>query len=191
MDLGPLAREAALEVAPDADRAGRPLDPSIEPGAVGDCDRAALENEDARAPQQETRKTIVIVDDEFGLADVLAASLSDLGFRVHTAANGTQALQVLAEHDADLVLLDYMMPLLDGPGVLRAMHGEARLANIPVIVMSSLHESAVAPGCPGYLAFLRKPFGFEALLACIEQALGAPSAPESAERSATQHGRGA
>jgi DNA-binding NtrC family response regulator len=138
-----------------------------------------------------TTKTIVIVDDEFGIADVLAASLFDLGFRVYTAANGKQGLQVLAEHDADLVLLDYMMPLLDGPGVLKAMHGDARLANIPVIVMSSLQESAVAAGCTGYLAFLRKPFGFEALLAYIEEALGSPSAPKRAGRSAARHGRGA
>jgi CheY-like chemotaxis protein len=119
-------------------------------------------------------KTIVIVDDEFGLADVLAASLSDLGYRVYAAANGTQGLQVLAENGADLVLLDYMMPLLDGPGMLRAMQADPTLAGIPVIAMSSLQESAVAARCTGYVAFLRKPFGFEALLAAVEGVLGPP-----------------
>ena len=115
-------------------------------------------------------KTIVIVDDEFGLADVLTATLSDIGFRVLSAANGKQGLSVMAEYPPDLVLLDYMMPLLDGVGVLKAMHADPKIAVVPVIMMSAMPEGVVRARCEGYVAFLRKPFDFEALLSAVERA---------------------
>jgi CheY-like chemotaxis protein len=117
-------------------------------------------------------RTVVVVDDEFGLAEVLAATLSDQGYRVHVAANGAQGLAVMAEHPPDLVLLDYMMPLLDGPGVLEAMRSDPRLAGVPVLMMSAMPEATVRARCSGYLAFLRKPFGFEALIEAVHRALG-------------------
>jgi DNA-binding response OmpR family regulator len=119
-------------------------------------------------------KTIVIVDDEFGLADVLAATLSDIGFRVLSAANGEQGLEVMAEHPPDLVLLDYMMPLLDGAGVLKAMRADPKLAAVPVIMMSAAPESVVRVRCQGYTAFLRKPFDFEAILSAVERMTAGP-----------------
>src|SRR5579862_9799258 len=120
-------------------------------------------------------KTIVIVDDEFGLADVLDATLYDAGYRVFTASNGAQGLEVIAEHPPDLVILDYMMPLLDGPATLRAMRGDPRWAATPVVMVSAMPESAVRARCPGYSAFLRKPFPFEALLAVLARILGEPA----------------
>jgi CheY-like chemotaxis protein len=117
-------------------------------------------------------KTIVIVDDEFGLADVLEATLSDVGYRVFTASNGAQGLEVMAEHPPDLAIVDYMMPLLDGPGLLRAMHADPRLASLPIILVSAMPEAVVRARCPGYSAFLRKPFGFEELLALLARLLG-------------------
>jgi CheY-like chemotaxis protein len=118
-------------------------------------------------------RTIVIIDDEFGLADVLDATLSDAGYRVFVAANGLRGLEIMAENVPDLVFLDYMMPLLDGPGVLRAMHADDRLASVPVVLMSAMPESVVQSRCHGYAAFLRKPFGFEALLTTATQLLEA------------------
>jgi CheY-like chemotaxis protein len=122
-------------------------------------------------------KTIVIIDDEFGLADVLEATLSDSGYRVATANNGQQGLQVMAEHPPDLVILDYMMPLLDGPGVLRAMRNDPHLATVPVIMMSAMPESVIRARCSGYVAFLRKPFGFDAIHAVVARALGEARSP--------------
>jgi DNA-binding response OmpR family regulator len=116
-------------------------------------------------------KTIVLIDDEFGLSDVVAATLSDAGFRVWTALNGAQGLEVMAEHPPDLVLLDYMMPLLDGPGVLRAMRGDPKLAGIPVIMMSAMPEDVVKRRSSDYVGFLRKPFDFESLLAAVGKGL--------------------
>ncbi|HEX4446440.1 MAG TPA: response regulator [Polyangiaceae bacterium] len=117
-------------------------------------------------------KTIVVVDDEFGLADVLAATLSDVGYRVVTAANGLQGLEAMAAQPPDLVILDYMMPLLDGPGVLDAMRKDPRFAGAPVVMMSAMPEPVVAARCSGYAVFLRKPFDFDEVLAAIRTSLG-------------------
>ena len=119
-------------------------------------------------------KTIVIVDDEFGLADVLAATLSDIGFRVLSATNGSQGLEVMMEHPPDLVILDYMMPLLDGAGVLKAMRAAPSLAAVPVIMISAVPESVVSARCQGYAAFLRKPFDFQTLLSAVERVTAGP-----------------
>ena len=116
-------------------------------------------------------QTIVIIDDEYGLSDVLNATLSDAGYRVFAAVNGVQGLQVMAEHAPDLVLLDYMMPILDGPGVLAAMREDPKLASVPVILMSAMPEPVVRRRTTDYAAFLRKPFDFEALIGAVVKTL--------------------
>jgi DNA-binding response OmpR family regulator len=116
-------------------------------------------------------KTIVILDDESSLTDVLAATLSNEGFRVYTGSDGARGFELICEQVPDLVILDCVMPLLDGPGVLRAMRADGLLARIPVVLMSSLPEAAVGSRCAGYSAFLRKPFRFEAMLAAVGRAI--------------------
>jgi len=118
-------------------------------------------------------KTILVVDDDSGLVEVLAATLSDLGYSAQTTTNGAQGLAVMAEHPPDLVLLDFMMPLLDGPGVLECMRSDPRLVGVPVLLMSALPESTVRARCSGPLVFLRKPFAIDALLDAVQRALGA------------------
>lgn len=63
----------------------------------------------------------------------------------------------LAEGKPDVILLDFMMPILDGAGMLRAMAAEPSYQLIPVIMMSSIEENVVAEKCSGYVAFLHKP----------------------------------
>jgi CheY-like chemotaxis protein len=88
------------------------------------------------------------------------------------ASNGVQGLAMVREQSPDLVILDYMMPILDGPGVLHAMQADDRMANIPVLMMSSLPESTVRARCVAIVGFLRKPFPFEVLLDAVEKAVG-------------------
>ena len=102
--------------------------------------------------------TILIIDDEFGVAEVLELILEDEGHRVFSAANGRQGLDRLKEVAPDLVLLDFMMPILDGPGTLDAIRGDPGLAQIPVVMMSSMDEGTVRERCNGYQSFLHKPF---------------------------------
>lgn len=102
--------------------------------------------------------TVLVVEDEFGIAELFDAVLSDEGYRVLTAINGKHALEVLAKERADLVFADFMMPVLDGAGLLRAMADDPALSGIPVVLMSSLPETTVAERCSGYVSFMRKPF---------------------------------
>ena len=118
-------------------------------------------------------RTVLVVDDEFGVAEVLDAILSDEGFRVVTATNGRQALDRISEQRPDLVLLDYMMPILDGVGVLHALAADPQADNLPVVVMSALPEEAIAFAATRYHAFLRKPFRIRTVLAAIATAMPA------------------
>jgi CheY-like chemotaxis protein len=117
-------------------------------------------------------KTIFVVDDEPGIAEVLSALLDDEGYRVFTAANGRQALARLAEFKPDLLLIDYMMPIMDGAGLIAALQDDAALRLLPCVLMSGVPETLVRKRCSGYAGFLRKPFDAETLLKEIRRLIG-------------------
>lgn len=117
--------------------------------------------------------TVLVVDDEFGIAELFDAILTDEGHRVLTGINGRHGLEMLAQDRPDLVFLDYMMPVMDGAAVLRAMAADPMLHAVPVVLMSSLPEAAVAERCSGYDAFLRKPFKIAQVMLLAERLLGA------------------
>jgi CheY-like chemotaxis protein len=119
-------------------------------------------------------QTVLVIDDEFGVAEVLQSILEDEGYRVATAINGKQALTRLNESTPDLVMLDYMMPIMDGTQTLTAIRNNATFAKIPVIMMSSLEEVSVRETCTDYDAFLRKPFRAMAVLKTVAQLLEHP-----------------
>jgi len=84
------------------------------------------------------KKTILVVDDEFGILEVLEAILSEAGFQVRSAMNGQAAMALLQKEVPDLVIVDFMMPLLDGAGVIKAMRADGRLGRVPVLLASAL-----------------------------------------------------
>lgn len=116
--------------------------------------------------------TVLVVDDEFGIAELIDAILSDEGHRVVIAVNGRQGLQMLASEHPALVFLDYMMPVMNGAAMLRAMAEDVSLQGIPVVIMSSIPEATVAQRCAGYVAFLRKPFKITEVTALTERLIG-------------------
>ena len=103
-------------------------------------------------------KAVLVVDDEFGIAELFDAILTDEGYRVLTAINGKHGLEVLAQERANVVFLDYMMPVMDGAAMLSAISADPVLQDIPVVMMSSMPEATIAKRCSGYAAFLPKPF---------------------------------
>jgi CheY-like chemotaxis protein len=111
--------------------------------------------------------TVLIVDDEFGVAEVLQSILEDEGYRVVTAINGKHGLARLAEPTPDLVMLDYMMPIMDGTKTLENIRHDSAHANLPVIMMSSLDEATVRDTTTQYTAFMRKPFRAAAVIALV------------------------
>ncbi len=116
--------------------------------------------------------TVLIVEDEFAVAELLEMALADEGYRVLTAANGRQGLQRLAEGPRpDLVISDYMMPILDGAEMLRTMRETELQRDIPFIVMSSIPEAKVQERIGDYAAFVRKPFQLAVLIQLVATVL--------------------
>lgn len=111
------------------------------------------------------------MDDEFGVGELLREVLDEEGHAVRLAINGRQGLELMAAERPDLVILDYMMPVLNGAGVLKAMREDPKLADIPVIVTSSLPEATVAERAPGYAGFIRKPYQIGTIVARVTAAL--------------------
>ncbi len=116
-------------------------------------------------------KTILIVDDELGILEVVEFILIDAGYKVVTALNGQDGLKKLEETNLDLVVVDFMMPIMDGAGVIKAMRANERFSIIPVILTSALPERTIKERCEGYNAFLRKPFKTEGLMEEIARLL--------------------
>ncbi len=113
---------------------------------------------------------ILVVDDEIITTDSLHYSLTRHGFDVQVANNGTDALKLAEAHLPDVVVLDIMMPGLDGWGVLRALRARS---SVPVIMLSALgEENDIVQGLElGADDYLVKPFGFRELLARIQSIL--------------------
>ena len=120
---------------------------------------------------------VLVVDDEFGIAEVLDTLLTSEGHQVVTASNGRRALEHLGRTHPDAVLLDYMMPVLDGAGVMRAIQAEPAWAGLPVVLVSALSEAAVSEHVGGYAAFLRKPFRVKEVLEALGRVLGKAPQP--------------
>jgi CheY-like chemotaxis protein len=116
-------------------------------------------------------KIILVVDDEFGITEALTSLLSDEGYHVLSAVNGQQGLAKLAELHPDLVMLDFMMPVLDGAAMLKAIRSDPQYQDLAVVLMSGVAESIVRLSCDGYSAFLRKPFKAQLVLSTLEQLL--------------------
>lgn len=113
-------------------------------------------------------RTILIVEDEWAIADWLEVLLSEHAYNVLTAANGRVALDILHRETPDLVLTDFMMPFIDGAGLIAAMREDPRTRDVPVVVMTSLLEGVVRERVGHYRAYLRKPFREADLMQVID-----------------------
>ena len=116
---------------------------------------------------------LLVVDDTEVNRDLLTRRLKSLGHDVVTAVHGRDALEVLAREPIDLVLLDIMMPEMDGFQVLERMRGDPSLRTIPVIMISAVDEiDAVARAIElGATDYLPKPFNAVVLRARVTATL--------------------
>lgn len=107
-----------------------------------------------------TSARILVVDDNELNRDLARNRLSREGFEVIEAINGRVALEFLRHEQVDLILLDVMMPELDGPDTLAAIKGDERLRHIPIIMVSAVTEMETIARCiaQGADDYLHKPF---------------------------------
>jgi CheY-like chemotaxis protein len=118
-------------------------------------------------------KIILVVDDEFGITEALGSLLADEGYHVLSAVNGQQGLDKLASLQPDLIMVDYMMPIMDGAKMLEAIRSQPKYEHLPIILMSGVAEATARQRCGGYSAFLRKPLRADAVLEAIARLLPA------------------
>src|ERR1700735_3838404 len=117
---------------------------------------------------------VLVVDDEVGIANLLADVLSDEGHRVMVAANGREGFKRAQEERPDLVITDFMMPVMDGAQLIKAMAEHPDLKGVPIFLMSSAPEAALRDKCAGYALFLRKPFRIYDVIDLVTDALKPP-----------------
>lgn len=84
-----------------------------------------------------SKKTILVVDDEQDLIDLIEYNLKKEGFDVLKAGDGLEGIEVAREHNPDLVLLDIMMPKMDGLEVVERMREDKKLKHIPIIFLTA------------------------------------------------------
>ncbi len=115
--------------------------------------------------------TILVVEDEFGAADVLMAALEDEGYRVVLAANGRQALDRIGEAQPDLIVADYMMPIMDGAAMGQALREDPAYRTLPIVITSAVGEQAIRQRFDDFQGYLRKPFRVDDLLRTVGRLL--------------------
>ncbi len=119
--------------------------------------------------------TVLIADDNKQIVSVLMEYAKKEGYAVHAAFDGQQALELFGQVKPDVVLLDVMMPEMDGGTVAAAFAEEPQLARVPIIFLTAIvSKKEVEPTGSqiGSHTFLAKPVAFNDLLACIDGQLG-------------------
>jgi two-component system alkaline phosphatase synthesis response regulator PhoP len=118
---------------------------------------------------------ILVVDDDPAIRDVVADILEMSDYNVKTAGNGAEAFDLMRTDRPAAVLLDLMMPVMDGWEFLRRCRSGAAYAKLPVAVMSAAKDVAAAAHDLGAQAYLTKPFDVDAVLSVVARlARGVP-----------------
>jgi two-component system, sensor histidine kinase and response regulator len=118
----------------------------------------------------ELKKSVVIVDDTPENIRLLAQILGEQGYRVRSAPNGERALATVQKEKPDLILLDIVMPEMDGYEVCRCLKADPQLRDIPVIFISALNEifDKVTAFSIGGVDYITKPFQIEEVLMRVQ-----------------------
>lgn len=124
--------------------------------------------------EQAKKSKILVVDDEEAALDLAEIKLNELGYDAITATNGKDCLKIAKEEKPDLILLDVMMPELDGGGTAQLLLENPETQNIPIIFLTSIiseEEERESLGEFGGRLFVAKPLNKERLSEAIKTAL--------------------
>jgi len=119
------------------------------------------------------RARVLVVDDEADLVRILQFGLQGIGYQVETASDGQEALKKAREQKPDIILLDLMLPKLDGYKVCRLLKFDERYKNIPIIILSARTQEGdqLLAMEMGANRFITKPYDFQEVLGHIEALL--------------------
>jgi two-component system, chemotaxis family, chemotaxis protein CheY len=113
-------------------------------------------------------KRVLVVDDDPHLLDMAALILSTFSYDVSTATNGVEAFEQIRQTAPDVVLLDLMMPVMDGWAFLEAAQANGVASQVPIAVMSARHDAGRVLQM-GARAVIKKPFDVSELVAVVEE----------------------
>lgn len=119
-----------------------------------------------------TAKRVICIDDELGMLELLKVILGRHGFLVECAASGREGLALAQQTPADLIILDLMMPDMDGWQVLAKLRADAALQHTPVLLLSGQRQHTIdIKSANGYLS---KPFSLHQLIEAAQNILDNP-----------------
>jgi len=135
----------------------------------------------SQRPQRQPRRTVLIVDDEAFMRDVISQTIEESGFRAVTAVGGREALEIMRRDLPDVVLLDLKMPDMDGPATLREIrkaHG-----SVPVIIITGYPESDLMADTLDYcpVTLLAKPLDPDVMVQTLEDILNGTTGAKKGE----------
>lgn len=110
-------------------------------------------------------ESVLLVEDDEDIRETLGEFLTGQGYEVETAINGREGLAKLEQHKPGLVLLDLMMPVMNGWEFLEKKKTEPEICKVPVLVISAVPGK---PYVPGALATLKKPIDLHRLMDFVE-----------------------
>jgi len=120
-------------------------------------------------------KKILVVDDEKDLVELLEWNLRRKGYQVMVAYDGEGAISMAKENVPDLILLDFMLPGIDGMNVLSQLHKHDMTRNVPIVMITARRESALIFEAikRGATDVMHKPFSVKELMCWVERWLSA------------------
>ena len=118
-------------------------------------------------------KKVLIIDDDVNIVTLIRKRLEAVGYLVFDAADGTTGLRRIREIVPDLIILDVMMPGMDGLSVLREFKSNEELRHIPVVIVTAKGELADIFRIEGVTAIFEKPFKGDEIFIKIQGLLGA------------------
>ena len=122
---------------------------------------------------------ILLVDDEQDIVETTKFILEAIGYECLTAFNGLDAWKLILKETPDLVLLDGMMPIMDGTEVLEKIRESSALKQIPVIMLTAISESTQVKNIMAHRVtdYIVKPFDKDLLIKKVKNILGEPQKP--------------
>jgi DNA-binding response OmpR family regulator len=138
----------------------------------------------AAASSQGNGEHVLVVEDEDDLSQLVRINLEIAGYTVDTASDGAEALASIRSDPPDLVLLDVMMPVLDGWQVLRSLKEDDATQDIPVVMLTALSQERdfIRGHLQGAIRYVTKPFEMATLLRAVEEGLSEPDEEERDRR---------
>jgi CheY-like chemotaxis protein len=141
----------------------------VNPSSGGVSDWESVPLQQTSMTDMGSKRVILIIEDDADIRDAMAQILEDEGHHVMAASDGRAGLERLRERRPDLILLDLMMPIMNGWQFREAQRSQALALDVPVVVISADGAARAEALALGVRAFMRKPVELAALLEMVAQ----------------------